>query len=235
MRIRKLLAAALLVTGTIVFVGGIASAQTNPSGSEGSTTSHEGSSGPKDEFTKEFIEKLETGASIDDCQKAPSPILPETNEIIWGAISFAVLFFLLWKFAYPGLKKGVADRSERIRTDLDAAEQAKADAEGVLVQYRAQLADAKTEAARIIEEARQQADAIKREQEQRLQGELAEMRSRAAADVEAAKAQAMADLRGEVAQLAVGAAEVVIERNLDAATQQQLIDNYINSLASRAN
>jgi F-type H+-transporting ATPase subunit b len=230
MRTRKLFAGALLALMSVVFIGGIASAQ-------------EGSNLPKgsDDATTECIKKIADksvggeGGTIDDCQKAPSPILPQPNEIIWSVISFAVLFFLLWKFAYPGLKKGVADRSERIRTDLDAAEQAKADAEGVLVQYRAQLADAKSEAARIIEEARQQADAIKREQEQRLQGELAEMRSRAAADVEAAKAQAMADLRGEVAQLAVGAAEVVIERNLDAATQQQLIDNYINSLASRAN
>jgi len=230
MRLRKLLAAALLVTGTVLFVGGFASAQENPNlpkGSDDATT----------ECIKKIADKSVGGESgtIDDCQKAPSPILPETNEIIWGAISFAVLFFLLWKFAYPGLKKGVADRSDRIRTDIDAAEQAKTDAEGVLTQYRAQLADAKTEAGRIIEEARQQADAIKREQEQRLQTELAEMRSRAAADVEAAKAQAMADLRGEVAQLAVGAAEVVVQRNLDAATQQQLIDSYINSLASRAN
>ena len=230
MRLRKLLAAALLVTGTVLFVGGFASAQENsnlPKGSDDATT----------ECIKKIADKSlgGEGGTIDDCQKAPSPILPETNEIIWGAISFAVLFFLLWKFAYPALQKGVTDRSDRIRSDLDAAEQAKTDAEGALAQYRSQIADAKNEAGRIIEEARQQADAIKREQEQRLQTELAEMRSRAAADVESAKAQAMADLRGEVAELAVGAAEVVIQHSLDAATQQQLIDNYINSLASRAN
>ena len=69
----------------------------------------------------------------------------------------------------------------------------------LLADYRAQLADAKAEAGRIIEEARQAADQIKRDQEARLQAELAELRTRAVADIDAAKAQAMADLRGEVA------------------------------------
>jgi F-type H+-transporting ATPase subunit b len=226
MRFRKLLAAGALATMTLVFVGGSAHAQ---------TPTTEATSKVKDEFTQECIDKLEKGGSIDDCQKAPSPIIPEKNEIIWGALSFLILFFAMAKFAYPGIKKGIVARTERIRDDLDSADQAKTDAEGVLTQYKAQLADAKAESARIIEEARQQADAVKKEQEARLQTELAEMRSRAAADVESAKAQAMADLQGDVAKLAVGAAEVVIQKNLDAATQAQLVENYINQLSSRSN
>jgi F-type H+-transporting ATPase subunit b len=229
MRIRKLLAASALAVGAVIFVGGVAHAQT-PTTEAPSATSK-----VKDEFAQECIDKLEAGGSIDDCQKAPSPIVPETNEIIWGSLSFVVLFLLMWKFAYPGIKNAMAARTERIRDDLDQADQAKADADGVLAQYKAQLADAKNESARIIEEARQQADAVKKEQEARLQTELAEMRARAAADVESAKAQAMADLQGDVAKLAIGAAEVVVQKNLDAATQGQLVENYINQLASRAN
>ena len=144
-----------------------------------------------------------------------------------------MLFALLTKFAYPGIKQGMAGRTERIRTDLETAEAAKADAQRVLDEYRAQLADAKTEAGRIIEEARQQADALKRDQAQRLQTELAEMRERAAADVEAAKVQAVADLRAEVASLAIGAAEVVVQHSLDAATQTQLVEQYIQSVGNR--
>ena len=112
----------------------------------------------------------------------------------------------MWKFAFPAIKEGMNNRTERIRADLDAAETAKTEAVGVLDGYKAQLADAKAEAGRIIEEARQAADALKKDQEARLQTELAETRARAAADIEAAKAQATADLRGELAQLAVGAA-----------------------------
>ena len=181
------------------------------------------------------VEKLLKGESVDDCQEAPSPILPPANELIWGSISFVLLFLALAKFAFPAIKKGMADRTERIRADLEGAESAKAEAERVAGEYKAQLADARAEAGRIIEEARQQADALKRDQEQRLQGELAEMRERAAADVESAKSQALADLRADVADLAIGAAEVVVQANLDRDTQRQLVDQYIDQIASRSN
>jgi F-type H+-transporting ATPase subunit b len=133
------------------------------------------------------------------------------------------------------LKKGMDTRTERIRDDLSAADSAKNEAANVLEDYRAQLSDARNESARIIEEARQQADALRRDQEQRLQTELAAMRERAAADVEAAKAQAVADLRREVTTLAIGAAEVIVQRNLDRPAQEQLVDNYIAQVSSRAN
>jgi F-type H+-transporting ATPase subunit b len=228
MRMRMLLAAVLVTAAALFFVPGAASAQTNSS----ETTSAESFA---DSAAEECHTLLEEGKKIDDCQKAPSPILPAKNELIWGTISFVVLFVLLWKFAWPGLKKGMDTRTERIRDDLSAADSAKAEAEHVLEDYRSQLADARNESARIIEESRQQADALRRDQEQRLQTELAAMRERAAADVEAAKAQAISDLRREVTSLAIGAAEVIVQRNLDRPTQEQLVENYIAQVASRAN
>ncbi|HTN81103.1 MAG TPA: F0F1 ATP synthase subunit B [Acidimicrobiales bacterium] len=221
MRTRKLLAALLVVALGFVAFAGSASAATHPRD-------------PKGEAEKECIEKLENGGAIDDCQKAPSPIKPANNELIWGAIAFVVLLFLMWKFAYPGIKKGMTDRSERIRKSVEDADTAKAQAETTLEEYRAQLADAKNEAARIVEEARQQADALKRDREASLQSELASMRERAAADIESSKAQAIADLRAEVARLAIGAAEVVVQHNLDASTQTQLVENYIDQVGARA-
>src|SRR5438309_9662848 len=83
---------------------------------------------------KECIDKLEHGGTVDDCQKAPSPILPAANELIWGAISFLLLFLALWKFAFPGLKKGMEDRAAKIRTSIDDAEKAKTDAQQILDQ-----------------------------------------------------------------------------------------------------
>jgi F-type H+-transporting ATPase subunit b len=223
MHMRKLLVATLLAGGALFLVPTVASAQEAPTPTTAKLT----------EESEHCIQLLEQGKKPTDCHKAPSPILPETNELIWGAISFTVLLVLLYKFAWPGLKKGMEARSERIRTDLDVAESAKADAQHLLDDYKAQLADAKNESAHIIEEARQTADALRREAEQRLQTELAELRARASADVEAAKAQAIADLRAEVATLAIGAAEVVIQKNLDRETQMQLIENYINQVGAR--
>jgi F-type H+-transporting ATPase subunit b len=181
----------------------------------------------------ECIPILIDGGSVDECNEAPSPILPATDELVWGSISFILLVILMRKFAYPAIKQGMEARTERIRADLDAAENAKSEAVGVLDGYKAQLADAKAEAGRIIEEARQAADALKKDQEARLQTELAETRARAAADIEAAKAQATADLQGELATLAVGAASAVVNKNLDPAAQTQLIEDYINQVGTR--
>jgi F-type H+-transporting ATPase subunit b len=185
------------------------------------------------EDTEECIRLAEEADDPEACQEAPNPILPATDELAWGAISFAVLLFLLYKFAYPQVRQMMENRTERIRSDLEAAESAKGEAEQVLAEYRAQLNDARAEAGRIIEEARQTADRLKRDQETRLQAELAELRARAVADIESAKTQAVSDLRGEVAQLAIGAAETVVQRSLDEATQTQLIEDYINQVAAQ--
>jgi F-type H+-transporting ATPase subunit b len=183
--------------------------------------------------TEECVERAIEEDDPDACQEAPSPILPATDELVWGTLSFLVLLFLLWRFAYPAIKQGMQARTERIRAELAGAEQAKAEAQELLDQYRAQLNEARSEAGGIIEEARQAADQIKRDQATRLQTELAEIRARAVADIDAAKAQAMTELRSEVAQLAIGAAETVVKRNLDAATQTQLVEDYINQVAAQ--
>ena len=185
------------------------------------------------EETEECIHLAEEADDPDACQEAPNLILPATDELVWGAVSFVALFLLLRRFAYPQIKKGMDARTERIRADLQAAETAKADAQGVLAEYRAQLNDAKAEAGRIIEEARQAADRLKSDQEGRLQSELADLRARAVADIDAAKVQAVTDLRGEVAQLAIGAAETVVQHSLDEATQTQLVEDYINQVAAQ--
>jgi F-type H+-transporting ATPase subunit b len=220
-RTRNLVATLLLVSGALLVGASPALAQ-------------EGGEEPQlSEDTEECIHLAEEADDPDACQEAPNPILPATSELVWGSISFAALLFLLYKFGYPQVRQMMDNRTEHIRSDLQAAETAKADAQSVLDEYKAQLSDARAESGRIIEEARQAADRIKRDQEARLQTELAELRARAVADIDSAKAQAVSDLRGEVAQLAIGAAETVVQRSLDEATQTQLIEDYINQVAAQ--
>ena len=223
--IRRLLGAGALVAAFGLATLAPAGAQEEAEGEESTELDH---------AVEECIHELEEANSIDvNCQQAPNPLLPETNEIIWGTFGFLIVFaFLAWK-GIPAIKNTMDGRTERIRGDLEGAESAKAEAQSVLDEYRAQLADAKAEAGRIIEEARSAADDVRRDQAARLQTELAEMRERAGADVEAAKAQAIADLRGDVAELAIGAAEVVVGRNLDRDTQTQLVEQYIASVGNR--
>jgi F-type H+-transporting ATPase subunit b len=174
------------------------------------------------------------GIDPEECVESPNPILPATDELIWGGISFVIVFLLLWKLALPPLRKMMEERTEKIRTDIDTAESAKVEAQTVLQQYQAQLADAKTESNRIIEEARQTADELRADLQARAEADVAELRQRAQADIEAAKAQAISDLKAEVATIAIGAAEVVVRKNLDPATQAQLVDDYINQVAAQS-
>jgi F-type H+-transporting ATPase subunit b len=185
------------------------------------------------EAEEQGLEGTELEERIDsqseDCLEAPNPILPATNEIIWGSISFVLLMAVLWKWGVPAIKKGMNDRTERIRSDLEAAEHARLAAEAERADVEAQLRDARVEAGRIIDEARGQADGVRAELQRRAEADIAEMRARAETEVNAARAAAEADVRREVASLALGAAEVVVGRQLqDQDTQIQLIEDYIN-------
>jgi F-type H+-transporting ATPase subunit b len=183
-------------------------------------------------YDAECIAILVEGGSPLDCEEAPNPLLPAWYELLYGGLAFfVVLAFLTWK-GLPAVKSGLHARTERIQGDLDAAEAAKAEADTVLVQYQAQLADARQESARILEEARQAADEVKANLQAKAEADIAEMRARAAADIESAKAQAVADLRGEVTALALGAAEQVVGRNLDDATNAALVEAYIDQVGA---
>jgi F-type H+-transporting ATPase subunit b len=162
-----------------------------------------------------------------------NPILPATNEIIYGALAFLVLFVVLSKLALPALRATLEARQNRIRSDLEAAEQSRAEARQVLDEYRHQLAAARSEAGRILDDARRAADELRQELLAKAEAETAELRQRAQADLEATAAQVRADLQRQMADLAVSLAEKVVERSLDRSAQLELIDRYIEQVASR--
>jgi F-type H+-transporting ATPase subunit b len=216
MRIRMLIAAA--VVGIAVLApAGLASAQAT------TTIPH---------ASEECIKLLEQGKTPDDCQKAPSPIMPATNELVWGALSFIVVFGLLSKLAYPAIKKMMDERTNKIRESLDDAERTRAEAQTILEEYQRQLNDARNEANRIIEEARATADQLRQDLMQRAEAEVAELRRRSQEEIAAAQQRATADLRAQVAELAIELAEKVVERNLDRDTNMALIESFITQVES---
>jgi F-type H+-transporting ATPase subunit b len=186
-----------------------------------------------DHAAEECAEILETGGTIDDCQESPNPILPETNELIWGGLAFLVLLGLMWKFGLPPVRQMLKDREERIRADLERAEQARVEAESELEEYRRQIAGARAEASQIVEASREQAEEVRRELIAKAESDAAEVRQRAAEDARLAGDRAMSELRASVAQLSIELAEKVVEHNLDHDTQIQLIESYINQVGSR--
>lgn len=179
------------------------------------------------------IEQLLEGESIDSCQEAPNPIMPEINEVLWGAFAFFVLFGLIaWK-GYPAIKGAMDARAQKISDDLEAAERSKVEQETVLTQYQAQLADARTEASRIIEDARVQAEQVRRDLIAKAEAEATELRQRNAEQVAAERGRVMGEMQGQVAALAIELAEKVVESNLDREANTRLIESYISSVGAR--
>jgi F-type H+-transporting ATPase subunit b len=181
---------------------------------------------------KECYDKLASGSSVSDCQQSPNPLLPAWNEVFWGMASFAVLLFLMWKFALPQVRSMMTAREEKIRDDLEQAENARASAEEEKARYEASLAEARGEAGKIIEEARQAAEQVRRDLIARAEVEANEIKERAQVDIAAQQQRALTELRTEVAALSIDLAERIVERNLDPATQQQLVDSFINQVGS---
>jgi F-type H+-transporting ATPase subunit b len=193
----------------------------------------EGGHAYADHAAEECVHILEDGGTVEQCQEAPNPILPATNEIIWGGLAFIILFGLLAKLGLPAIQKSMEERTAKIQGDLDAAEAAKAEQTAVLERYNAQLAEAKAEAARIVEEARQSADGVRRDLIQRAEQEAAELRQRNAEQLTAERERLMGEVQGQVATLAIELAERVVEGNLDRYAQMRLIDSYIANVGSR--
>jgi F-type H+-transporting ATPase subunit b len=125
-------------------------------------------------------------------------------------------------------------RADRIRASLESADKAKTDAESILSEYQHQLADAKNEANRIIEEARQTADQLRRDLIAKAEADATELRQRATADINAAKDRALTELRSQLSALAIDLAEKVVERNLDRATNEALVESYIAKVGSQS-
>ncbi len=161
-----------------------------------------------------------------------NPILPATGEIIWSVLSFGLLLVLLGKWAYPPVKKMMADRADKIRGDLDAAELAKAEAQRTLEEYREQLAQARRDATHILDEARQTAEALRVDLLAKAEEDAATIRVRNEEALRIERQRVIAELRAEVGSLALELAEKIIDAEVDRAASQALIDSFISEIGS---
>lgn len=161
------------------------------------------------------------------------PVMPHLGEVILGLVSFGILFFLLWKFAVPRFEAAYKDRTEKIEGGIKRAEQAQAEAERALEEYRAQLADARAESARIRDDARLEAEQIKEELRTQAQEEASRIVAAGQAQLEAQRAQIVAELRAELGRQAVELASRVVGESLeDDARRRGTVDRFLDELDS---
>ena len=162
-------------------------------------------------------------------------ILPAIDELIWGAVAFALVLFVLNKFAFPKLREAVEAREQQIQSDLEAAEKAKNDAEQEKKQYQQQIADARGEGNRIVEEARQQAEQVRKDIIAKAEKDAEQITSRAQESLEAERSRTLQELQSTVAEMSIQLAEKVVGRSIDAAAQREMVDAYIKDVAGMGN
>ncbi len=168
-------------------------------------------------------------------EEAPNPILPDTAELIYGSLAFLLVFVVLAKFAFPVINRMLRERTAKIQGDLERAEQARSEAESELADYRAQLAGARAEANRIIEEARRTAEQLRRDLQARAEQESQATIARAQEEIRAERDRVFEELRARVGQIAVELASRVVEKELDETAHRRLIEEYIQQVAGSGN
>lgn len=162
------------------------------------------------------------------------PFVINGGLIIWTLVIFGALLFILSKTAWPAILKQVEDREARIRQQLDDAAKANADAQRLLADYQAQLAAAKSEAQDLLAQGRQAGEKVREEMVAKGRTEQEELLERARREIAIERDRALAELRKEAVDLSIAAATKLIERNLDTEADRRLVQDYLNSLHTKA-
>jgi F-type H+-transporting ATPase subunit b len=146
---------------------------------------------------------------------AESPLALEWPEVIASLVFIAILFFVFRRAVVPRFEATYAERTDAIQGGIERAEKAQAEAEAALQQYTDQLAEARSEAARIREDAKTQGTQILAEMREQAQAEAARIKAQAEAQLEAERAQVTTQLRNEIGGLATTLAGRIVGESLD--------------------
>ncbi|MEX2551212.1 MAG: F0F1 ATP synthase subunit B [Nitriliruptoraceae bacterium] len=160
-------------------------------------------------------------------------LFPETPELIWGLVAFLLLMAAMMKFVFPRLNETLEERAAAIQGKVEEADAKLQEAEASKRDYEASIADARGEADRILEEARTAAEALREEARNRAEAEATQIIERAQASVASERDRVLQELRGQVGSLSVELAAKIVERELDASTHTDLVDEYIERLTSQ--
>jgi len=167
-------------------------------------------------------------------EESRNPIFPATNELVWGTIAFLLLLFLMYRTVFPSINKAYKDRRANIEGKLEQAEREREEAEQLLEHYRRRLRDAEDETQRILEEARSNAERVRRDLLAKAEGDAGRELDQARQAIRAERDQAIRQLRNEVGTLAVELATRVVGDSLDRERQLRLVDEYIDELGTQA-
>ncbi|KQX81064.1 MULTISPECIES: F0F1 ATP synthase subunit B [Streptomyces] len=168
-------------------------------------------------------------------EEAQNPLLPVWPEIVIGLICFSIVFFVFAKKLLPNINQVLEERREAIEGGIEKADAAQTEAQSVLEQYKAQLAEARHEAARLRQEAQEQGAVIIQEMRAEGQRQREEIIAAGHTQIEADRKAAASALRQDVGSLAtVLAGKLVGESLEDHARQSGTVDRFLDELEAKA-
>jgi F-type H+-transporting ATPase subunit b len=160
-----------------------------------------------------------------------NPLIPATYDIVWSLVCFIVILVFFWMLVLPRMKKMLDERSAAIEGNIVKADTARRDAEAALEQYTAQLSEARGEAGRIRDQAREDGKRILAELKEQASAEAMRITANAHVQIEAERQAAVVSLRGEVGSLAIDLASGVIGESLtDDRRATALVDRFLADL-----
>ncbi|MDH5626362.1 MAG: F0F1 ATP synthase subunit B [Nitrospira sp.] len=154
-----------------------------------------------------------------------------SSLIFWELVSFAILFFVLYKYAFPGILSILEEREKKIKDSLDQAERHRSEAEHKLREYEAKLNAAAKEAETIMAAAKERAQRLMEENEQRMTVEAERIKGDATREIEQARRRAIQDIRTQTTELALMVAEKVVQRSLTEADHRKFADDALEALS----
>lgn len=161
-----------------------------------------------------------------------SPTDINVLNFITAILVFIAALVVSGKFIWPRITGALDARDQKIRSEIEAAEKSRANADKALKDYEASLAEARAEAAKMIEQTKADQVRLAADLKAQSEAELNQMRDTARKNIEAAKRAAIAELYRESAQIAVRIAERILEREVNAADHSRLIDETLAEVSS---
>jgi len=150
--------------------------------------------------------------------------------IIWTIINFLIFLFIIIKFGSKPIMNGLKAREERINSAIETAENTKLEAEKLFLESEKRINSAKEEMSQIVAKGRQSAEEIIKKATDEADSLKKTKLDDAIREIEKSKNIALGELRKEVAQMAVEAAEKIIDANLDKDKHYQIVEKYIEKL-----
>ncbi|MEM1329263.1 MAG: F0F1 ATP synthase subunit B [Planctomycetota bacterium] len=150
-------------------------------------------------------------------------------------IVFGIVLFILGTQVWPKILGGLNERSEKIRSEIAGAEEARKQAKRALEEYEANLAEARAESQKMLENTKAEQAKLAADLKARADKELSEMRDKAMRDIDAAKRQALNEVYSEAALLATTVAAKILKREISEQDTSALIDESLTEIGAARN